>query len=88
MLQNPFFRLRKEAGLTIQAWSAVIGVSSSTIQHLEAGSLKTPKTVLSALDALGYDPKALATEYNDWRQSLQQEAREKLAIKGGGKCNG
>lgn len=83
MSQNPFKRIRKAAGLSIQDFAGLLGVSGVSIALAEKGSLKSPQALLGALASIGHDTEQIIKEYSSWRQELLSSARERLAPQNG-----
>jgi len=71
---NPLRRIRREQRLTAAQLAALAGVSASRVWQLERGeNARLTGPVLEAVARLGYDPRQVAREYEQWR--AQQVAR-------------
>ncbi len=77
---NPIRRLRVEKGLTQAQMAMSLGVSVTTIGHLELGRpANIPFKVLRALSKAGHQVDGLEQAYREWRQSLSHGVETGLA---------
>jgi len=76
--ENPFAKARKALHLSVNDFSALIGIGTATTLLLEKGAIKNPKIPIQKLSELGYDATVIKEEYTQWRQFQQEQARAKI----------
>ena len=78
-MENPIDRVLKEKGITRDEIAVIAGIDSMNIyQLLNGGRAHLPKSVLSALKKIGYDPEEIQKEYEAWRKEKAQKLLEKI----------
>lgn len=78
-MENPIDRVLKEKGITRDEIAVIAGIDSMNIyQLLNGGRAHLPKSVLSALKKIGYDPDEIQKEYEAWRKEKAQKLLEKI----------
>ena len=79
-LVNPFLKILKDNQWSLNAMAGKTGVAVPTLQQVFNGAIKSPRTLLTGLQSLGYNAEALAREYEAWRQALLLDAREQVGL--------
>lgn len=77
-MKNPIRKIKEEKKLTLEEFALVADVSQSTIYKNIQGSNRTVnKNILTAAEKLGYDPKKVERNYDEFRNSKKEELLQK-----------
>lgn len=71
-MSNPFRAARQRLGLTQSGMARTAGLSLPTIASAEAGATANPRTLLTALEHLGFDAGQLERDYQTWLTEQRQ----------------
>lgn len=79
MKENPLKKVLREKGMNRDELAVIAGIDSMNIYQLLNGvRAHLPKSVLSALEKIGYDPEEIQKEYEAWRKEKAQKLLEKI----------
>jgi len=65
-MRNPIEQLREKVGLEIEDFARRLDVSPTTVRLMEKGLLRRSRVLWNALEAAGYDGRALSKKHEMW----------------------
>lgn len=78
-MRNPIEQLREKVGLELEDFARKLDVSPTTVRLLEKGLLRRSRVLWTALDAAGFDGRALSKKHEMWLRVRSKQPAQPAA---------